>query len=76
MSGRKGPARARSDATIRDRGKLRPLVVTLYPNGMIGLRPLGLRREETLDVDTAWQFAVRVRVASERAERRKKAERR
>lgn len=76
MSGRKRPARARSDTTIRDRGKLRPLIVTLYPNGLIGLRPLGLRREETLDVDTAWHLAIRVRVAGDRSERRRKAGRR
>jgi hypothetical protein len=62
----------RSDTTIRDEGKSRRIVITLYPSGVIGLRPEKTRREELLTVDAAWAAAVRMRVSRERADKRSK----
>ena len=61
----------RTNATIRDDGKSRRLVVTLYPGGVIGLRPEKTRREELISVEAAWSQAVKMRVARERAEKRR-----
>lgn len=62
MNKRTHPARTVSSSTVRDRG-VRPIVVTLYPSGVIGLRPKGLRTEEQLDAGTLWEMAVVRRVA-------------
>ena len=40
----------RSLETYRDRSKLRRIVVTLYPTGVIGLRLEKTRQEETLSL--------------------------
>lgn len=58
--------------TVRDRGKRRELVITLYPNGTIGLRPVRTRQEETVTIEAIYDLAVKQRVAQKRAERRKK----
>lgn len=67
------PVRRASDlATIRDAGKVRALIVTLYPNGTIGLRPEGTRqkREELITMGAAYSLGVRQRVAKEQAEKK------
>jgi hypothetical protein len=51
---------------VRDGGRLRRLVVTVYPNGTIGLRPERTRREEVVSAGGIWQRAVRDRVVAER----------
>lgn len=56
-------------AMIRDGGRLRAAVVTLYPGGVIGIRPEKTRREELLPVTAAWDVAVKRRVATERREK-------
>jgi hypothetical protein len=61
----------RSHETWRDRSKLRRIVVTLYPTGVIGLRLEKTRREETLPLTHAYALAVRARVAFERAQKAK-----
>jgi hypothetical protein len=61
----------RTNATIREAGKARRIVVTLYPNGTIGLRPEKTRREELLSVEAAWSWAVKARVAEEKQQRRR-----
>ena len=61
-----------TEATIREAGKTRRNVVTLYPSGVIGLRPEKTRREELIAIDTVWRTAVRNRVAVERMEKAKK----
>ena len=68
------PVTRRTENTIRDRGKRRELVITLYPGGVIGLRPSKTRHEEILTVEAAYDLAVKQRVTRERAE--KKAQRR
>lgn len=61
----------RSEATIRDGVKRRRIVVTLYPSNVIGLRPEKTRREEFISVESAWSTAVKMRVNSERMEKKK-----
>ncbi len=76
------PVKRVSGSIVRDCGKIRNLVVTLYPNDTIGLRPEGTRqkREERVTLTSCYALAVRQRVAAERIEREakkkaKKAER-
>lgn len=64
------PVRRRSADYKRDGGKLRRVVVTLYPAGYIGLRLERTRREETLPITAAFDAAVKMRVAYERAQRK------
>lgn len=59
----------RSEATIRDGGRTRRIVITLYPSNVIGLRPEKTRREELITVEAAWSTAVKMRVAKERADK-------
>ncbi|MBT9176528.1 MAG: hypothetical protein DDT20_00847 [Firmicutes bacterium] len=59
----------RTTTTIRDGSKRRELVVTIYPGGFFGLRLARCQREETLDFESAYSLAVKMRVASERAEK-------
>jgi len=61
------PIRRVSDSPVREAGKLRPLVVTIYPNGTIGLRPSKTRREEIITLEAAWSLGVKQRVAREQA---------
>lgn len=68
------PVTRHTDNAIRDGAKLRNLVITLYPGGVIGLRPEKTRREELLSVEAAYSLAIKQRVARERVE--KKARRR
>ena len=56
-----------SNELVRDTGKFRPLVVTLYPNGTIGIRPQGTRREDTYPLEAVYHIAMKARVAEERA---------
>ncbi len=56
-----------SGETVRDTGKFRPLVVTLYPAGLIGLRPMGTRREEVYPLASIYDLAVKARVSAEKA---------
>jgi hypothetical protein len=62
----------RSSETYRDRSKLRRIVVTLYPAGVIGLRLEKTRHEETLSLTAAYEMAVRARVAFERTQKAKR----
>jgi hypothetical protein len=65
------PVTRMSEALVRDSGKLKRLVVTLYPNDTIGLRPEKTRREEVVAIGAAYSLAVKQRVNSERIERKK-----
>lgn len=60
-----------SSATVRDTGKFRPLIVTLYPGDMIGLRPQGTRREELYPLQHLYYVAIKARVNVERMEKAK-----
>jgi hypothetical protein len=63
------PVTRRSEAIIRDGGKRRRIVVTLYPNDTIGFRPERTQREEIVTIDAAWSLAVKQRVAAERRDK-------
>lgn len=60
----------KTSAVVRDRGARR-VIVTIYPDGIIGLRPERTRREEAVDAGWAWYAAVKARVAAEKAAKRK-----
>jgi hypothetical protein len=62
----------RTEETCRDRSKMRRIVITLYPAGVIGLRLEKTRQEETLSLRLAYETAVRARVAFERAQKAKR----
>jgi hypothetical protein len=64
------PVKRQTETLVRDGAKRRNLVVTLYPGGVIGLRPSKTRREELLTLEAAYALAVRQRVAKERAEKK------
>lgn len=57
-------------AIMFDGGKQRTLIVTVYPEGTIGLRPSGTRkdREEIISAVSAYQHAIKQRVAHEHAD--------
>lgn len=63
------PVRRRSNEYRRDRSKMRRIIVAIYPGGYIGLRLEKTRREETIPILAAYDVAVKMRVAGERAER-------
>ena len=60
----------RTTATVYSRGA-RPVLVTIYPDGVIGLRLSKHRREEFVNASDMYRQAVATRVASERAAKRK-----
>jgi hypothetical protein len=60
-----------SNEQVRDGSKIRNLVVTLYPGGGIGLRPQGTRREEIYPLEAVYHTALKMRVAAERAAKKK-----
>lgn len=57
-------------AIINDGGKQKQLVITVYPEGTIGLRPAGTRkdREEIINAVSAYETAIRQRVARDHAD--------
>lgn len=65
-------ARIVDAAMVRDGGRPRPLVVTIYPHGFIGLRPKGTRREEIVTLSDCYYVGVKQRVMRERAEKKAK----
>ena len=56
----------KTSTVIRDSGKLRDLIVTLYPNGVLGMRPWMTRREEYISLGACYDKAVKNRVLQER----------
>lgn len=57
------------EATVREGSKHRPLIAGLTPGDVITIRPKGTRRAELLPVWVAYHYAVRMRVANEKAEK-------
>jgi hypothetical protein len=62
------PVTRETSAYVRERG-LRPLIATIQGSVLL-VRPKGLRREEVLDLASAWSLAVKMRIARERAEKK------
>ena len=56
----------KTEVTVRDGGKLRDLIVTIYPGGTLGLRPWMTRREEFISPAACYDNAVKNRVLKER----------
>jgi len=69
MTALRRPVTRETQATIRDRGRVRSLVVTLEPAG-ISLRGKGCRTSYLLPYQSAWLRAVTLEVDRERAERK------
>ena len=62
----------RTDSRTPWPGGSKRLVVTLYLNGLIGLRPEKTRREEVIPVTHCYSIAMKARVLREREEKRAK----
>lgn len=62
----------RTDNRIQWPGGSKRLVVTLYPNGLIGLRPEKTRREEVIPVTHCYSIALKSRLLREREEKQAK----
>ena len=62
-----------SSEMVRDGSKLRELVVTVYPTGIIGIRPLGTRREEHFPIEGVYHLAIKSRLAAAKAAKKKGA---
>lgn len=58
-------------ASVREGSKHRALIAGLTPGDVITIRPKGTRRAEVLPVSFAYSVAVKLRVANEKAEKRK-----
>jgi hypothetical protein len=59
----------RTETTRRDRGKSRRYIVSLHPGDLIGFRLEKCRSEEFIPVGVAYEMAIRLRLAKERAEK-------
>lgn len=64
------PVTRRSSLCVRECGKWREMVVTLFPNDTIGLRPAGTHRQEIVTLASVYSLAVKQRVAAERADKK------
>ena len=67
----KKPVKRKTLDRVRNGGKPRRLIVTLYPGGYIGLREEGRRKEEIVTIEGAYQYAIRNRLAVERMDKAK-----
>jgi len=71
------PVKRLSSSMIREQGQMRPIVVILHPQGTIGFRAKGYRREYQLPVDYCYRQAVAAKVADDkRAKMQARKERR
>jgi len=60
-----------TSARLFSAGKNRPVVVTLYPDGLIGLRLSRYRKEEYVNASDMYRQALWARVAMEKAAKKK-----
>lgn len=58
-----------TSAYWREKGKLRPLIVTVI-GSIVEVRAKGLRSTETMDVAAIYSFAIKSRLARQKAERK------
>jgi hypothetical protein len=58
-----------SSVIVREQGRPRNVVVILRPNGLIGFRAAGCRREYSLPIDAAYTLAVRATVLADKKAR-------
>jgi len=62
------PVRRETATSIRDGGRVLPVVIEIHP-GYMTLRQKGCRRRYSLTYDAAYRYAVRLQVEFERRER-------
>lgn len=62
------PVTRLTSAYVRDKG-LRPIVITVV-GSYVEVRAKGLRSRETMDIAAIYSWAVKARMAQQRAERR------
>lgn len=60
------PVTRRPEDRIRWPGGSKRLVVTLYPSGLLGLRPEKTRREEFVPLTHCYSIALKARIQTER----------
>jgi len=60
------PVQRVSNTMIRERGRPRPIVVILHPQGTIGFRAKGCRAEYQLPLDYCYRQAAAAHVAAQR----------
>lgn len=65
------PVRRQTASTVFSSGARRPVIVSIYPDGLIGLRLHKHRREEFICADVAYKNAVVDRQRYERDVKRK-----
>lgn len=65
-----------SDCMVWERGRPRPIIVTLYPSGLIGFRAKGIKKEFYLTIETAYMCALKAEVlAREHKQKKRKGSR-
>jgi len=52
--------------TVKEAGKDREVIVTVYPSGVLGFRAKGCRREYQLTAECCYVMAVKAHVAEEK----------
>lgn len=56
----------KSGAIVKDMGQYRNLIITLYSSDCIGIRPEKTRREEVININAVYQYAIRLRIQAEK----------
>ncbi len=72
MTDLRKPVRRRTVSTVRDGSTRRCIVASLEPGDILTLRLAGKRRVEVIPLTSCYFAAVRLRVAFEKAQKRKK----
>jgi hypothetical protein len=68
----KKAVKRRTNETRRDKGKHRAIIIIVYPAGFIGFRLQGTRTEERIPIQAAYERAIKMRLAFEKAEKARK----
>lgn len=68
----KKPVKRRTNELRRERGKSRAIIIAVYPAGFIGFRLEGTHREETIPIQAAYERAIKMRLAFEKADKERR----
>jgi hypothetical protein len=60
-----------TSATVFERSKRRPLIISIEPGGIISLRLKGNHKSYSLDLESLYDLAVKKSLAAERAAKKK-----
>lgn len=69
----RGKVKRETSATVRDGGRERQVIVTVYPDGTLGFRLKRTRREYCLSAAACFNRAVAQAAAAERPKRTRRA---